>query len=353
MPPAGQNKTEKPTSKRISTARGQGQVANSEELLSAISIIVLVATTTLMGPRFTQWSILQMKEGFSCNTVSVRNMQTFNAFVNGKIVEVFSILAPFFIAMMLTGIIANIAIHGYNFTLTPLKWKLSELDPIKGFSKLFSLSSIVKLIFSIVKIVFVTTIVSFYVRDRIYSITTFQWASSGQLLTLFSKLILGAAIRLCIGLLIIGIIDLIYQKWKYTKDLMMSKQEVKDETKNRESPPQVKQKLRQLQIEMTMRRMLQDVPKANVVLVNPTHVAVALKYDPDSTPAPVVVAKGGDHICEKIKEVARAYGVPIIRRPALARTLFATVKLGQVVPDSLFATVAEVLALIYRLRHNR
>jgi flagellar biosynthetic protein FlhB len=133
----------------------------------------------------------------------------------------------------------------------------------------------------------------------------------------------------------------------------MTKQEIKDEKRQEDTPPEVKRKLRQKQFELAMRRMLQDVPKANVVLVNPTHVAVALQYDGDTMPAPQVVAKGGDYVCEKIKEVARAYGVPIIRRPELARNLYARVDIGQLIPDTLFVAVAEVLALIYRLRHNR
>ena len=153
--------------------------------------------------------------------------------------------------------------------------------------------------------------------------------------------------------MVIGAVDLFYHKWKYIENLKMTKQEVRDEHRDTEGAPEVKSRIRRKQYEAAMRRMLQDVPKADVVLVNPTHVAVALRYDSTKMRAPVVVAKGGDHMCEKIKDIARSYGVPIIRRPSLARELFATVKLGKPIPDTLFVAVAEVLALVYRLRKSR
>ena len=215
------------------------------------------------------------------------------------------------------------------------------------------MSSLVKLLLSIIKIVFVALIVSTYIRGKMETLATYQWAWSTEILKVISYLIVGAAIRLCLGLLIIGFIDLAYQKYKYIKNLMMTKQEVKDELKNQEGPPEIKRHIRQKQFEAAMRRMIQDVPKAKVVLVNPTHVAVALQYEPDTMHAPVVIAKGGDHVCEKIKEVARAYGIPIIRRPELARRIFSTVKLGKAIPEELFVAVAEVMALIYRLKRAR
>ena len=353
MPDSAQERTEKPTQRRLTTTRQEGNVPTSTEMLSAITLSVLVGTTALMGPKVVQWTMVQMKEGFSCDYSHFSDTNTFLAFANGKIVSAMGIMLPFFAMLILTGVLANITISGFNFTMKPLVWKLAPLNPIAGFKKLFSLSSFVRLILSVTKILFVSLIVYFYLHKRINSLATFQWAWSSQLLTVMAQLIFGVAIRLCIAMLILGVADLIYRKWQYIEKLKMSKQDVKDERKNYEGPPEIKRRIRQKQFEASMRRMLQEVPDAKVVLVNPTHVAVALKYEPEEMQAPVVVAKGGDHICERIKEVARAYGVPVIRRPALARTLFSTVKLGEPIPDSLFVAVAEVLALIYRLRRRR
>ncbi len=346
-------KTEQPTGKRLSKARDRGSVPTSREMLSGVSLIVLMVITIPMGPKVVQWAMSEIKQGFSCDYSNMASPRAFLSFTNEKIVSALMIMAPFFIALMIAGVAANIAISGQNFSLQTLKWNFKLINPSSGLKQLVSPASLVKLGISVAKIIFIGLIVYIYLRDKIELLATFQWISSSQLLTAISELILGVLKRLCIGLLILGFIDLLYQKWKYIDKLKMTKQEVKDERKDADTPPEVKRRLRQKQFEFAMRRMLQDVPKANVVLVNPRHVAVALQYDADTVPAPVVIAKGADHVCEKIKEVARAYGVPIIRRPALARNLFATVDIGQVIPDSLFVAVAEILALIYRLRHSR
>jgi flagellar biosynthetic protein FlhB len=160
-------------------------------------------------------------------------------------------------------------------------------------------------------------------------------------------------IRVCIGLLVIGIADFAYQKWKYIDELKMTRQEIKEEHRETEGPPEIKSKIRQIQIQLTRKRMLRDVPKANVVLVNPTHIAVAVRYDTKTMDAPVVVAKGAGELAEKIMKIARSYGVPVIRRPELARTIFKTVEIGKSIPEVLYVAVAEVLAMIYRLRHRK
>ena len=346
-------RTEQPTTKRLSKARSKGSVPTSQEMLSAVTLIVLILITIPMGPKVVEWARLEIKEGISCDCSHVANPQAFGVYAGEKVKGALMIMAPFFIALMAAGVSASIAISGKNFSVQALRWKFDAIIPSNGLKKLVSLSSMVKLGLSVIKIIFIGGIVYLYLHDKIESLATFQWIPSSQMLGAIAALILGVLKRICIGLLIIAFIDLIYQKWKYVDELKMTKLEVKDERRAADTPPEVKIRLRQKQFELAMRRMLQDVPKANVVLVNPTHVAVALQYDGNTMSAPKVVAKGGDYVCEKIKEVARAYGVPIIRRPALARNLYATVDIGQIIPDSLFVAVAEILALIYRLRHNR
>jgi flagellar biosynthetic protein FlhB len=206
---------------------------------------------------------------------------------------------------------------------------------------------------SILKLFFVSIIVWLYIRSNLDAFAAIRWAWSAQILAAMAKIILGLMIRVCIALLVIAIADVLYQKWKYTEDLKMTRQEVKEERKEVEGSPEVKKRIRKIQFEMTLRRMLQEVPKASVVLVNPTHVAVALRYEPKTMEAPVMVAKGADHMAEKIREIARAYGVPVVRKPELARTIYSTVKLGGAIPQTLYVAVAEVLAMIYRLRRRK
>jgi len=172
-------------------------------------------------------------------------------------------------------------------------------------------------------------------------------------MTVIAKIILGLMIRICAVLLVIGLADTLYQRWKYIQDLKMTRQEVKEERRETEGSPEVKSRVRKIQFGMAMKRMLQEVPKSSVVLVNPTHVAVALRYETKTMESPVVVAKGADHLAEKIREIARAYGVPVIRRPELARTIYSTVNIGNPIPQALYVAVAEVLAMIYRLRHRK
>lgn len=347
------NKTEQPTPRRIRKARESGNVPQSQELLSAISLLSLILITALCGPWFLKWAKEQIRIGLSCDISYMDNAQVFSGFINSLIIETLTILAPFVIVLLLAGITGSLLISGMNFAPRALMWKFGNLNPVQGMKSLFSPESLVKLLLSIGKITLIAVIVWFYLHNKLNTLATFQWMDSKQLLGAIAQLIFGVVFRICLGLLLIGLIDLLYRKWRYIEKLKMSKQEIKYEHRDTDGPPELKAKIRQKQFEASLRRMLQDVPKANVVLVNPDHVAVALKYDPDKMASPVVVAKGADHMCEKIKEIARAYGVPILRRPPLARELYATVKLGHPIPEKLYTAVAEILALIYRLRHAR
>jgi len=347
------NKTEHPTPRRIEKARQEGHIPQSQEMLAAISLIVLTLMTALCAPWFVQWSKQQMLSGLSCQPLWLDNPQSFLKYANSLILEIMKMTAPFLLALTVAGIGGCILVSGYNFAPKALAWKPENLNPMRGLMSLFSPESLVRLGLSTAKILFLAVIVWLYLHNKLQSLTTFQWLPPDQILASIGRLVFGVVIRICAGLLILAVLDLLYHRWQYIEKLKMTKQEVKAEYRDTEGAPEVKTKIRQKQMETAMRRMLQEVPKANVVLVNPDHVAVALKYDPAQTPAPIVVAKGADHLCEKIKEVARAYGVPILRRPPLARELYATVKLGQPIPEKLYTAVAEILALLYRLRHTR
>lgn len=348
---ADPSKTHAPTARRLQKAREEGQVPQSMEMTSAITLAVLTLTTALLAPWFVAWSKKEIIEGLSCRAELLDNTQVFTAYLNSKILGSLLIASPFFLALAVFGIAGHVFISGWNFSPKSLAWKIDEFNPAKSLSGLFSPQSLVKLVMAVAKLIFISAIVYLYLRKKVEFLATLQWVSLEQVLPAIGGVVLGAVIRICIGLLVIGAIDWFYHKFKYIESLKMTRQEVKEENRDTEGAPEVKHHLRRKQFEIGMRRMLKKVPQASVVIVNPTHFAVAIYYQSGQTASPIVVAKGADQMCEKIKEIARSYGVPIIRRPALAREVYATVKLDQPIPEKLFSAVAEVLAVIYRLKH--
>lgn len=350
--PAGE-KTEKPTSRRIEKAREEGQIAQSSELPSALTLIAILGICVFTGGKFVIFFSDLIREGLSARSDFFDSGDAFSSFFTEKMTDSLWIMAPFLASIVVAGVLACIVMGGITFTGKPLQPKMEELSPVTGFQRLFSMNAIVKLISSVAKIALISAIVVWYTWSRIDELSELQWYEPSQLLSGISDFLLGALVRICIALLAIAISEAAYQKYKYNKNMMMTKQEIKEERKSQDGSPEIKSKIRQLQMKMASRRMLQDVPDSSVIIVNPTHYAVAIKYDTKNTPAPIVVAKGTDNMCEKIKEIARAHGVPIVRRPPLARNLYSNVDIGQMVPESLFVAVAEVLAMIYRIRHNR
>lgn len=350
--PAGE-RTEKPTQRRKRKTRQKGQVAQSQELPSVISLATLLLVCIALGPKVFDWFRIQISQGMSVNREFMATPEAFKGFFAGKMLEMIVISAPFFAALMVAGAAGSIVVGGVTWSIEPLKWKLSAISPIKGTKNLFSMSSVVRLLLSVAKIVVISSIVYVYFRDKMDSLIGLQWLWGDQITGGIAGPVMGISVRICLALIAVALADVAFQKWKYNKDLMMTKQEIKEEHKDTDGSPEVKGKLRQMQMAVASKRMLEEVPKADVILVNPTHVAVAIKYDSKVSDAPVVKAKGGDHMCEKIKEIARAYGVPIVRKPKLARAIFKTVKIDEAIPEHLFVTVAEVLAMIYRLRRRK
>jgi len=345
-------KTEQPTSRKLQKAGEEGQVPISMELTSAISIIVLLASITLMAPKFISWFKTILKQGMSADLGIFANQEAFMKFAKTGFTDFILICLPIFIALFIGSILAGVAIGGLKYSPKAIKPKLSSLNPISGFKNLVNAKSMVKLLTSILKLIFIGIILWVYIKSKSDVLETLRWQWTAQFLASMAKLVLGMMIRVCIALVIIALADAAFQKWKHIQDLKMTKQEIKDEHKDTEGSPEIKQRILQTQLKLALSRMRQEVPKADVILVNPTHVAVALKYDGKTMGSPTVVAKGADHIAEKIREIARAYGVPIIRRPELARNIYKEVKVGDPIPQTLYVAVAEVLALIYRLKHR-
>ncbi len=346
-------RTEQPTPRRLAKAREKGQVPQSQELISAVTLIALLAVTAIFAPELLQWLTNQLKNGFSCQNSVFCDQQTFMNFMGEKIIDCMAVSSFAFAAILGGSILSSIALSGLNFAPEALELKWSEINPASGIQKLINAKTAVNLLISILKLTFVSIIVWVYLRDKLETLAGLRWGWSEQIIVMIAKVVFGASIRICIALFIIGLADAFYQKWKYIDDLKMTKQEVKEDHKATEGSPQTKARIRRVQFSLATKRMLQEVPKANVVLVNPTHVAVAIRYEVEEMDSPVVVAKGADYIAEKIREKARAYGIPIIRRPELARTIYSTVDIGKVIPPALYVAVAEVLAMIYRLHRQK
>ena len=346
-------RTEQPTPRRLKKARDKGRVPQSQELTSIVTLLVLVAMVALLAPNLLKWFMVQIRQGMLCENGIFADSGSFSDFFGRKTIDSILIICPILVALFAGSVIAGVAISGLNFAPKAINLKFNRLNPVEGLGKLVNARSLVKLLVSILKLFFVSLIVWFYLKNKLDVLADLRWAWSGQILAVIMKIILGLMIRVGIALMVIAIADAFYQKWKYIKELKMTRQELKEERKDTEGSPEVKGRIRKVQLGMAMKRMLQEVPKASVVLVNPTHVAVALRYEAKTMEAPVMVAKGADHLAEKIREIARAYGVPIVRRPELARTIYSTVGPGNPIPESLYVAVAEVLAMIYRLRHRK
>jgi flagellar biosynthetic protein FlhB len=342
-----------PTFRKLQKARQRGHLPQSQELMSVATLLVLVAMVTLLAPSLMKWFVVQIKHGMSCENVVFSNGEAFIAFINGKIVDSILVVIPVLVALFVGAILSGVAVSGFNFAPGAVELKFDKLNPVTGFGKLFNVRSLVKLLISILKLLCVSLVVWFYIRSRLEVFASLRWSWSAGILAVTAKLILGLLIRVGVVMLLIGIADVIFQKWKYIHDLKMTRQEAKQDRKDTEGSPEVKGRIRRIQVEMASRRMLREVPKASVVLVNPTHVAVVLRYDSSKMEAPIMVAKGADQLAERIREIARAYGVPIIRRPELARTIYSTVKPGNPIPEALYVAVAEVLGMIYRLRRKK
>lgn len=346
-------KTQQATPRKLERARSQGQVPRSQELGSVAVLLGMIVSLGLSAPLLLRWCSSMMRECFSANTLFFTTPQAFVDFSNGYIIDSMIKTSPIMATMVIASVLGTLAVGGFVFSTEPLKLKWDSLNPIKNLEQAVNSKAAVKLILSLAKMGLIFLVAWLYLRSKTEEMTALRWAWTPQILAAISQTVFGFTLRVTLVLFILAIIDAIYQKWKHAQDMRMSHQDIKQEHKDTEGAPEVKSRLRKIRMDMVMQRLSESVPKADVVLVNPTHYAVAIQYDADTMDSPVVVAKGTDDIAEKIREIARAHGVPIVRRPDLTRTLFSTVNSGKSIPQELFMAIAEILALIYRLRQQR
>jgi flagellar biosynthesis protein FlhB len=260
------------------------------------------------------------------------------------------ILAPVFMIAVVIGVTSNIMQVGFLFSTESIQLKLEKIDPIKGFKRIFSMRAIVELLKSILKISVVGLVTFFVIWQRMDEIMLLSQKTVGAALATISDITVTVGIYASIALLFIALLDYLYQKFDFEKNIRMSKQDIKDEYKNIEGDPLIKSKIKQKQREMSMQRMMQEIPKADVVITNPTHYAIALRYDEEKLEAPFIVAKGVDYVAQKIKYVAKENDVVMVENRPLARALYDQADIGQAIPEELFKAVAEILAFVYKTK---
>jgi flagellar biosynthetic protein FlhB len=347
----GQERTEKATPKRRQEARKKGQVAQSREIPS-----VMILMTALIFFYFAGFwmfgSLSQVISGIygHLDTLRLNAVLEVNAFSVEVFSKVLMILIPFFVPILIVGIAGNIGQIGFEMHGEPMRLNLSKLNPIAGLKKLVSLRSLVELVKSIMKILLIGGIAYGIVKKETKALPALMQQEVVDILLFISRVAFKIFFFVCLALLILAFLDYVYQRWQYEQSLKMTKQEVKDERRQSEGDPKVKGRIRKVQLELARRRMMEAVPEADVVITNPVHLAVALKFDAAKMVAPTIVAKGSGHIAERIKEIARNHQVPIVENKPLAQALHKMVEIGEFIPVELYRAVAEVLAYVYRLK---
>lgn len=353
----GGEKTEPATDKKLRDARDEGKVAKSKELTATFDLIVLFLVLkvfmSFVGEKLLGFFsyIYNRMPDFLNETQKDMSSVTVRNFMNDIILQFLLTCLPFFIFGVVVTILVSIVQVGWKVTTKPMAPKLDKFNPINGFKRIFSKDAIFELIKSVLKIGVILYMAYSSIKSHQNDIFILYELPLKRAVALVGDIIINTGLKISIVYLIVGIVDYIYNKHKFNEDMKMTKQEVKDEFKNTEGDPAIKGQQRKRMQEASQRRMMQDVPKADVVITNPTHFAVAIKYDADTNQAPVVTAKGQDYVAMKIKEIARDNNIRIVENKPLARMLFHNVELGAEIPPELYQSVAEILAMIYKENH--
>ena len=349
----GQEKTEAPTEKKRRESREEGQVAFSKELPSAALLagilLTLIATSPLILDAFREMTTQIFREMSKADELSIGSLYDLSGEIYSTLLPAF---APFAAIIVLVGILASVLQVGVQITLKAIAPKFNKISPLTGLKRLFSTQSLADFLKSMAKLIIVGIVGYITYMDKITELNGLYVATPEAILEYNFTVVAEVSGKIVLALVAIAIFDYLYQRWHHEKQLMMTKQEVKEETKQTEGDPQLKARIRQIQREMSNARMMQEVPKADALIVNPTHFSVAILYDRDVMEAPEVTAKGIDHMALRMRTVARENSVPILERPELARDLYANVEIGETIPERFYKAIAEILAFVYRLRRR-
>lgn len=353
---AGGEKTEPATEKKKTDARKEGQVAKSKEIGNAFGLlslfVILKVWTANLGTNLMNLFRLTYDDipEYLKNYDGLVNETSIVGLFREILLQVLIIIAPVLAISFAVAFICDLVQVKWQPTAKTLQPKFSKISPANGFKRIFSSQSVVELLRSLLKIAIVLIVAYNYLRKNANGLMLLYDGTLKSGIANAGNLVINMGIRISVAYMVIAFADYAYQKWKYGEDLKMTKQEVKDEYKEQEGDPQIKGKIRQRMMDASRRRMMQNLPQADVVITNPTHYAVAIKYDADKFDAPMVIAKGADYLARKIKEVAAENDIEIVENKPLARMLYANVEVGELVPPELYQAVAEVLAFVYKLK---
>jgi flagellar biosynthetic protein FlhB len=348
-----QDRTEQPTGKRLEKARQEGQVPRSQELNAAAVLIVTAASLRLLGGTIGATLFDIMKSGLSVSPAEAVDPALAFSTASAELYRALTVCAPLLGMTLIAALVAPLALGGWNLSWDALAPNFTRLDPIAGFGRFFSTRGAVELGKAFAKFVVVASIAIAVLRKQSPRILALGNASLNTGIAQSAALASDALIAVAGGLVLIAAVDVPLQLWQYKQKLRMTREEIKEEYKESEGSPEVRSRIRRTEREMARRRMMHEVPKADVVIVNPTHFAVALRYDEGRMRAPRVVAKGTDLIAARIREIATESSVPIFEAPPLARALYHNVEIGSEIPAGLYVAVAQVLTYIYQLKAAR
>ena len=345
----GQERSEQPTSKRLEEARKKGQVARSRELNTFLVVVGSMAFIWLTGGQLIDSILTFIKQSLSPAGEILYNPTLISSYLGTSILRGLYIILPFLLVTVFLALIGPTLMGGFTFSPSAMAFKVEKLDPIKGLSRIFSKKGLIELVKALLKFLLIASValaLFFLFQTEMMSLARLNVAEG---IIRSGELIIWAALCAALSLSIIAGIDIPFQIWEHSRQLKMTKQEVRDESKETDGRPEVKARIRQLQREASQRRMMEAVPEADVIITNPTHYSVALKYDQNGSAAPVVVAKGADLIALKIRTIATEHAVPIYSEPPLARAIFGSTEIGEEIPAPLFLAVARVLAYVFQL----
>lgn len=348
---SAQEKTEEPTLKRLQDARKKGQVPRSKELNTFASLIGAGLAMLVLGPLLLGGLLELLKHNLDFDYARAYDSYAIGTELSIAVKEVMLALAPIFLLMCVVTLLSPMALGGFLCTGNQLAPKFDRIDPFKGLARIFSAKGLMELLKAIAKFLLVAITAIFVMSLVLKDIVVLPMQDLQLSMARAAMILVICFLAFSAVLIFVVMMDVPYQLWDHRRQLKMTKQEIKDEMKETEGRPEVKQAIRNRQQEISQRRMMEQVPKADVIITNPTHYAVAILYNQEGKGAPVVVAKGKDHIAAKIREIGREHEVPIFSAPPLARALFASTELNQEIPENLFIAVAQVLAYIYQLRH--
>ena len=349
-----QEKTEPATSKKREEARNKGQVAVSREIPSVMILLSALGVFLFGGG----WIFSQMSgfmAGFfgALHAFHIDDVQTARSMLAAIFGRVGTILAPVMLAVLIAGVVGNVIQVGWLFSTETLQPKLGKLNPLSGIKRMLSLKTFMETVKSVAKVMLVGSLAYGVVNSRLDDIPGLMQSDVADIVSFVGQVSLRIAFYICLALIVLAVADYTFQRWQHEKELRMTKQEIKDEARQTMGDPKVKAKIKRLQREMAMQRMMQAVPKADVVITNPTRLAVAVRFDPDTMDAPMVLAKGAGHMARRIREAAAEHHIPMVEQKPLARALFKSVEIGQFIPVNLYRALAEVLAYVYRLKGKR